>query len=410
PANVNTICTDQLPGGPCSGDSGGPAFVVRDNQEYVAGVVSYGITQDCSDFGANTKVDEYESRIVDFIGRIDGSACIGSDDCDSTYCVDSVCCATACDDACRVCNLPGALGTCSIASDSTPCPDADLCNGEETCQSGACQAGTQLACDDGNVCTADSCEPASGCSVTSVADDTPCPDANPCDGVETCQNGVCQDSTVPACDDQNPCTYDSCDPASGCFSIPKSDGESCANDDVCDGDELCQGAVCQIGVALDCDDNDACTTDSCDVINGCSNISISCDDSNLCTTDSCDAQNGCQYENVLDGTPCGSQGCDSTESCINGACISGNPVDCDDNDPCTIDRCEDNHGCVHDALPDGFECGECMQCQASQCVQDPDCSPGSSGGCGFGPEPAGKNASWFFAALILLGLLIQRRP
>jgi hypothetical protein len=41
---------------------------------------------------------------------------------------------------------------------------------------------------------------------------------------------------------------------------------------VCNGDETCDGAgACQPGIALDCDDDDACTQDSCDPTQGCQN-------------------------------------------------------------------------------------------------------------------------------------------
>ena len=50
------------------------------------------------------------------------------------------------------------------------CDDADVCNGTESCSdSGGCQHGEFLECDDGNVCTADSCDPTSGCQNTPQA-------------------------------------------------------------------------------------------------------------------------------------------------------------------------------------------------------------------------------------------------
>jgi len=52
-------------------------------------------------------------------------------------------------------------------------------------------------CDDGNACTTDECDPgasganASGCVLTPVADGTSCTDGDVCNGNETCQSGVC---------------------------------------------------------------------------------------------------------------------------------------------------------------------------------------------------------------------------
>ena len=45
-----------------------------------------------------------------------------------------------------------------------PCSDGDLCNGEELCAAGVCEAPATLDCDDANACTADACDGISGCS------------------------------------------------------------------------------------------------------------------------------------------------------------------------------------------------------------------------------------------------------
>ena len=44
------------------------------------------------------------------------------------------------------------------------CDDGDVCNGTETCSGEFCRAGTALACDDGNPCTDDGCDPHAGCT------------------------------------------------------------------------------------------------------------------------------------------------------------------------------------------------------------------------------------------------------
>jgi hypothetical protein len=50
------------------------------------------------------------------------------------------------------------------------CGDGNICNGFETCRAGVCTAGTPLDCDDRDPCTMDSCAPASGCQHTMMAD------------------------------------------------------------------------------------------------------------------------------------------------------------------------------------------------------------------------------------------------
>jgi Dictyostelium (slime mold) repeat len=54
------------------------------------------------------------------------------------------------------------------------CGDGNICNGIETCRAGVCTAGTPLSCNDGDPCTVDSCAPASGCQHTMVADLASC--------------------------------------------------------------------------------------------------------------------------------------------------------------------------------------------------------------------------------------------
>jgi hypothetical protein len=68
----------------------------------------------------------------------------------------------------------------------TQCDDANSCNGAETCSAGACQAGTAPSFDDGDPCTADSCDPIAGIRHTPVAPGTSCSDGLICDGAETC--------------------------------------------------------------------------------------------------------------------------------------------------------------------------------------------------------------------------------
>lgn len=50
-------------GGPCSGDSGGPAFVYRNSGTYVAGITSYGDAA-CTRYGVSTRVEAYEGWII----------------------------------------------------------------------------------------------------------------------------------------------------------------------------------------------------------------------------------------------------------------------------------------------------------------------------------------------------------
>jgi hypothetical protein len=69
-------------------------------------------------------------------------------------------------------------------------------------------------CDDDNPCTSNACW---GATCLYTADPgAPCGDDNACNGQESCdESGVCRPGTPPELDDDNDCTVDFCDPATG---------------------------------------------------------------------------------------------------------------------------------------------------------------------------------------------------
>jgi YD repeat-containing protein len=84
-----------------------------------------------------------------------------------------------------------------------------------------------------------------------------------------------------SCDDNNPCTDDSCNPAIGCTATNDdtnlcSDGNGCTNDH-------CSGGAC-IGSAIDCDDDDPCTTDACNPLGQCVHTPTGCGSTGACCT------------------------------------------------------------------------------------------------------------------------------
>jgi hypothetical protein len=148
------------------------------------------------------------------------------------------------------------VGGCVTNAD---CTDNNACNGLETCVTGSCQAGTAPNCDDGNVCTTDSCAPASGCAHANNA--LSCTDGNACTTNDTCAGGVCVGGAPPNCDDANPCTNDSCNAGTGC--VHANNTAACDDALFCNGHEACSGGSCQPGTAVNCNDGVSCTTDSC---------------------------------------------------------------------------------------------------------------------------------------------------
>lgn len=114
------------------------------------------------------------------------------------------------------------------------------------CEAGACGKGgcPSPNCDDANVCTTDSCVPATGCS--HVPAKGPCDDGNPCTQEDTCAAGVCGGLAI-LCVDNNPCT-----------------------DDIC-----VSGQCVHHATKAACDDGDPCTFDSCDIVTGeCDHINL----------------------------------------------------------------------------------------------------------------------------------------
>jgi hypothetical protein len=93
-----------------------------------------------------------------------GSPCALATDCDSKFCEDGFCCATACDGGCKSCGLMGSAGTCTFVpagvapNPATTCAtmDASTCQTDGTCDgAGACRLHPA-----GKVCGAATCSTA----------------------------------------------------------------------------------------------------------------------------------------------------------------------------------------------------------------------------------------------------------
>lgn len=98
-------------------------------------------------------------------------------------------------------------------------------------------------CDDGNPCTWDAYDlKTRECKHRAKASLTPCDDGDPCTLDDKCINGKCVRETK-VCNDNNPCTEDSCDPETGeCRSVRLADGTPCD-----DGDPVTENDVCMEG-------------------------------------------------------------------------------------------------------------------------------------------------------------------
>ena len=162
------------------------------------------------------------------------------------------------------------------------CDDEDACNGLETCDSatGDCVAGTPVVCDDEDACNGlESCDPTTGDCVAGTP--VVCDDENVCNGTESCDptTGDCVPGETLDCGDGELCTYDFCDPITGCYTVdntePCDDGDPCTDGDVCAEGQcgwttyVCPESVCDDLVdddfdgATDCDDDDCAGDPAC---------------------------------------------------------------------------------------------------------------------------------------------------
>src|SRR5207244_1718698 len=147
------------------------------------------------------------------------------------------------------------------------CSDGNCCNGLEWCTGGVCVPGPAPTCNDNNACTADVCNPATGaCSFTKLADGTSCPGSDPCDG-RRCLAGTCLNGPSVLCSDDgdnNPCTVSRCAPGTGvCTRTNAPEGTPCPDATVCNGMETCHAGQCTgAGTPLSCpSDSNPCTVD-----------------------------------------------------------------------------------------------------------------------------------------------------
>ncbi|MBM4352265.1 MAG: hypothetical protein FJ109_00495 [Deltaproteobacteria bacterium] len=99
-----------------------------------------------------------------------------------------------------------------------------------------------------------------------------------------------------------------------------------------------------------------------------------CEDGNPCTTDKCLGTEGCTNEQLDSGSCSDGNPCTVADHCVAGVC-TGDPVECDDQNPCTQNLCTDKGGCEYPPQPgqcdDGDPCTVGDQCAAGECGGTP---------------------------------------
>ena len=300
----------------------------------------------------------------------DGDACTTEDACVAGECVgDAVVCndANPCTD--DVCD--SATGACAAVDNTASCDDGDRCTLGDRCVAGTCMAGADTpTCDDGNACTTEHCEPSRGC-VAEPADDLPCEDGDVCTENDVCAGGRCVGGARQSCDDEDLCTVDACDPVDGCAHT--SLAHLCADDNPCT-DESCdpaRGCVYPFNTNA-CSDGNACTDGDVCTNGACRGATIPLDHSNLCTDVSCDPDSGVLVVN--NDLPCDDRdACTVGDRCADGGCVTGTEqLDCTDDNACTDNHCDAATGCVmtHNTDPcdDGDVCTVGDACAGGACA------------------------------------------
>jgi len=168
---------------------------------------------------------------------------------------------------------------------------------------------TGVAVDDGNACTADACDPATG-AVTHAP--VPVDDGNPCT-IDACSpaTGAISHAPVPV-DDGDACTADACNPATGAIThapVPVDDGDACTAD-ACNP---ATGAITHAPVSVD--DGNACTADACNPASGVTHTPLPVDDGVACTADACNPLTGAISHTPQDAACPAGQTCSATLGC-----------------------------------------------------------------------------------------------
>jgi hypothetical protein len=249
-----------------------------------------------------------------------GAVCTAASDCgESQFCVDGVCCSSACTELCAACDLPGQRGVCSAAASDSACPPV-TCSGESTDCRHVDVSQLALNCESFGKCrTTGECASAPEVAGTACATG-----AGTCDGNGAC-NVVGKASLGATCAMDGDCAEGHC--------VPGANGALTCCDTACDG-------VCQA-----CAPSGHCeATPAADV---------------RCLSVSCPADNVCRdYPAALDPGVCRSFGqCRTPQDCAGTQLLPAVECSCDANGACR--------------LQPGTSCTDAAQCESGNCLATP---------------------------------------
>jgi hypothetical protein len=259
--------------------------------------------------------------------------------------------------------------------DQEPASDA----GTTIAQDAGWDAGTctEASCDDQNPCTTDTCTE-SGCKHAPLTGDS-CDDGNACTQLDLCEDGLCVGSspvTCPApgvCEDQG-----ECDPETGQCSTPLSTpGTTCDDGDLGTYDDNCSAEGTCGGLEVVCPESTPCVTYTPNGSGTCTatlHNGATCDDGNACTqVDTCD-EGLCQGAEPV---TCAAPGvCEDPGVCDPGTGLCSKPLSpvgtaCDDSSLLTYDdRCNALGTCagLDIVCPQSSQCATYLPNGTSTCA------------------------------------------
>lgn len=231
------------------------------------------------------------------------------------------------------------------------------------------------------------CQPDGECALVPLEDGTGCDDEDVCTSADSCQAGECVGGPAMSCSDENPCTDDICDPVEGCVFPPNT--EPCSDGKPCTSGDTCKNGVCKGKVTAECFAGPCCGSHEGP---GCDDYPIAacvCSSAPAC----CDLDEGswtAECAQLVVDLECGT--CPDP-ICNDGLCSPGElcsacPEDCGKCPGCgdglcataageNCFNCEEDCGpCTGDVCGDA-ECGESETCES--CPDDCPCGPAKCG-------------------------------
>ena len=240
---------------------------------------------------------------VEALGQT-GAACTQSNECQSGFCVEGVCCASACNGVCQSClqknkaSNGGVDGVCGSVKLDTDPRDSCLDSGADSC-------GTTGLCDGKGACSVRA--PGSSCTFPACAGPTSSTLSSACNG-----SGECKPTATVPCQLGYACVLGNC--RSGCFADTDCDGSLgfiCTEEHVC---KQPKGAACTNDVN--------CSTGTCQYGHCCL-----ADREGVCPKPlgtQCILGSECASSMCTDGVCCSSPACNFCQSCS----IAGSQGNC----------------------------------------------------------------------------------